>query len=74
MERDKTHMESVERWAEFVRTHPRSEWKPVIDAFINAVYEKSDEFYKRLEGSEEGRVALERLKQERLKKFRKFDK
>jgi len=67
MERDKSHMESVERWAEFVKTHSINEWKPVIDAFINAVYEKADDFYKRLEKTEKGREALKRLMEERLK-------
>ncbi|MEK6811537.1 MAG: hypothetical protein AABX96_03445 [Nanoarchaeota archaeon] len=67
MERDKTHMESVERWAEFVRTHPRSEWKPVVNTFINAVYEKADDFYNRLAKSEEGREILKRLNEERVR-------
>ena len=67
MTRDKSHMEAVERWAEFVRTAPRNEWKQVIDTFINAVYEKADDFYKRLEQTEKGREALDRLMKERLR-------
>jgi len=67
MERDKSHMEAVERWAEFVRTAPRNEWKKVMDVFIDAVYEKSDEFYKRLEQTEKGREILKRLNEDRLK-------
>ena len=31
--RDKTHIEQVERWAEFVRNNPRKEWKPAVDEF-----------------------------------------
>ena len=68
MERDKSHMEAVERWAEFVRTAPRNEWKKVMDVFIDAVYEKSDEFYKRLEQTEKGREILKRLLEDKIKK------
>ena len=66
--RDKSHMDSIERWAEFVRNNPREKWKPLLNAFINAQYEKADEFYKRLEKTEEGRKILDRLKKERLKR------
>jgi hypothetical protein len=69
--RDKSHMEAVERWAEFVRVHPRSEWKKAVNVFVNAVYQKSNDFYKRLGKTEEGREILERLKLERLKDLRK---
>ena len=65
--RDKLHMESVENWAEFVKNNPRSEWKKAVNALVNSVYKKSNEFYKRLEGSEKGREILGRLKAERMK-------
>ncbi|MDP4039296.1 MAG: hypothetical protein Q8P57_01840 [Candidatus Pacearchaeota archaeon] len=65
--RDKSHMDAVERWAEFVRTHDRNEWKPGIDAFINSVYEKADDFYVRLQETEKGREVLERLREDRMK-------
>ncbi len=64
--RDKSHMEAVELWAEFVRTHPRSEWKMSVNALINATYEKADEFYLRLEETEKGREILKRLMEDRL--------
>ena len=69
--RDKLHMEAVERWAEFVRNNPRSEWKKAVNTLINAAYQKSDEFYKRLEKTEKGRKILERLKEERMKATQK---
>lgn len=65
--RDKSHMEAVERWAEFVKNAPREEWKKVMDIFIDAVYQKSDEFYKNLEKTEKGREILKRLMDERLR-------
>ncbi|MEK6915316.1 MAG: hypothetical protein AABW89_02115 [Nanoarchaeota archaeon] len=61
-------MESVERWANFVKIHPIEEWKPVIDDFINAVYDKADDFYKRLKETEKGRDVLKRLNEERVRK------
>lgn len=68
--RDKIHMQTVEQWAEFVRNNPRDKWKPVIDSFVNAVYDKSSDFYNRLEKTEEGREILKRLKEERLRQTR----
>ena len=65
--RDKSHMEFVERWAEFVRNSPREEWKKSVNLFIDSVYQKSDDFYKRMEKTEKGREILARLKEERLR-------
>lgn len=62
------HMEQVERWAEFVRMAPRTEWKKYMKVLIDAQYEKADEFYKRLEKTKEGQEILKRLKEERIKK------
>lgn len=66
--RDKSHMEQVERWAEFVRVSKRSEWKPGLNDFINAQFRKAENFYKRLRETEKGREILERLKEERVRK------
>lgn len=71
MTRDKSHMESIERWAEFVKNNPRKEWKKAVDVLINATYQKADEFYKNLEKTEKGREILERLNEERKKVIRK---
>lgn len=68
MIRDKTHMEQVEKWAEFVRNNPRKKWKKVINVFIDSVYQKSKDFYIRLEKTEEGREILRRLKEERMRR------
>jgi len=67
--RDKSHMEAVERWAEFVKNNPREEWKKSVNLLMNATYKKSNDFYKRLEQTEKGKKILERLKEERMKKF-----
>ena len=67
MVRDKTHAEFIERWADYVKSAPRKEWKQKLDLFINAQFEKSLEFYERLKKTEKGREILQRLKEERVK-------
>ena len=59
--RDKTHMESVERWAYFVKQYP-AEWKSLHTKFINAVYQKSRQFYKRLAKTQQGREKIKAIK------------
>ena len=68
--RDKSHMEAVERWAEFVRNNPREKWKPAVDILIEATYQKADEFYLRLEKTKKGREILKRLKEERISRIK----
>ncbi|MBS3099062.1 hypothetical protein J4462_02525 [Candidatus Pacearchaeota archaeon] len=67
MMRDKTHAEFIERWASYVKSVPRKEWKSKLDSFTNAQFEKSLAFYERLKKTEKGRVVLKRLKEERVK-------
>lgn len=67
MTRDKSHAESIERWAEFVRNNPREKWKKAVNVLINATYQKASDFYKSLEKTEKGREILERLIEERKK-------
>ena len=67
MIRDKSHMEAVERWAEFVRNNPRKEWKKAVNVLVNSTYYKADEFYKRLNKTDKGREILKRLIEERKK-------
>ena len=65
---DKSHMEQVEKWAEFVRNNPREKWKRAVNLLVNAVYQKADEFYKNLEKTEKGREILERLRKARIER------
>ncbi|MFA5745417.1 MAG: hypothetical protein WCX82_02170 [archaeon] len=46
--RDKTHDEFIEKWANYVKSQPRKVWKKQLNQFIDAQYQKSKEFYKRL--------------------------
>ncbi|MBS3088271.1 hypothetical protein J4402_00670 [Candidatus Pacearchaeota archaeon] len=66
--RDKSHMEQVERWAEYVRIVPREEWKAKLKEFIDAQIIIGLRFRERLSGTEEGREILKRLREERIKR------
>ena len=63
-------MESVERWAEFVRNSERKEWKKAVNLLIDSTYQKADEFYERMEKTEKGREILKRLKEDRIKEVK----
>ena len=65
--RDKSNIQQVERWAEFCKNNP-SEFRKYLNAFLNAQIIKAREFYTRLNNSEDGRVILNKLKAEKLKK------
>lgn len=69
--RDASHDKALVRWAEFVRDNPREKWKRQVDVLINAVYQKSDDFYQKLKQSEEGNKILARLKKARLESVRR---
>ncbi len=49
--RDKTHIESLEKWAEYVRTHKC--WKKLHTEFINAQYEKAYSFFEKLKNQKQ---------------------
>ena len=64
--RDKTHIEQVERWAEFVKNNPIEKWKPALNQFIDSQFDMAQRFYKNLEKTEKGMKILERLKDARI--------
>ena len=59
--RDKTHMEQVEKWAEFCRDNPRSVWikqtKPLVD--LQTIM--ANRFYKRLARIRGGKEKIKAL-------------
>lgn len=63
MARDKSHKEQIERWADFVKTHPREEWIKHIKPFIDSQIIKANEFFKQLSKTEEGKNKIKMLKQ-----------
>jgi hypothetical protein len=52
--RDITHTEHIERWAEFVRTHPRSVWIKEVKPLIDSQIIMANNFYERLAKTEGG--------------------
>jgi hypothetical protein len=68
MERDNTHMEQVERWAEHIRVTPQEEWRKGFNEFIDSQFIMAEKFQERLEKTEEGRVILKRIIEEKRKR------
>lgn len=64
-ERDPSHQEQIERWAKYVRENPHS-WKKEHTKFINALFEKQQEFDKRLLQTPGGKEKLLKLRQLRM--------
>ena len=65
MIRDATHTEQVERWANFVKTHPRSVWIKQVGPFVDSQIIMANRFYDRLAKTENG--------MEKIRKLRGFD-
>ncbi len=61
MERDKTHSEQIERWAEYVRENP-DKWKSRFKEFLNSQIIISRRFYKKLAETKEGREKIKLLR------------
>ncbi len=55
-----SHQEQIERWARFVHDNP-TKWKKIHTAFIDAIFEKNQEFLERLKTSPGGKEKIERL-------------
>jgi hypothetical protein len=55
------YMEEIERWAKFVKTHKREEWKPQIKALVDSQIIIANRFYKRLEKTKDGKEKIKKL-------------
>jgi hypothetical protein len=64
--RDSTHTEHIERWAKFVKEHPRSIWIREVGPLIDAQIIMANSFYERLAKVEGG---IDKIK--KLRKLRK---
>ncbi|HEX7627430.1 MAG TPA: hypothetical protein VF354_00725 [Candidatus Methanoperedens sp.] len=64
--KDRTHDEQVIRWAEFVKTHPRSIWIREVGPLIDSQIIMANAFYERLAKTEGGL--------EKIRKLRKLEK
>ncbi|HEX7575561.1 MAG TPA: hypothetical protein VF360_04220 [Candidatus Methanoperedens sp.] len=61
--RDRTHAEHIERWAEFVKTHPRSVWIKEVKPLIDSQIIMANKFYERLAKTEGGLEKIRRLRE-----------
>ena len=59
-ERDKSHDEQVERWAEYVKNN--SDWKQKLKPFLDSQIIMARRFCKKLAETPEGMIKLEKIK------------
>ena len=55
-----THEDQIERWARFMKENPHT-WKEIHTNFINAIFNKHDDFVRRLLKSPSGKEKFEML-------------
>ena len=55
-----SHLDQIERWAEFVRQNP-SKWKKIHTKFINSLLENQKRVYNELVKSKAGREKIIRI-------------
>ena len=55
-----SHLEQVERWANYIRDNP-TKWKKIHTEFINAIFQKNEEFIDKMKSSPEGREKLKEI-------------
>jgi len=61
-QRDHTHAEQVVRWANFVKTHPRSVWIKQVGPFVDSQIIMANRFYERLSKTEGGLEKIRKLR------------
>ena len=54
------HLDQVERWAYFVKDNP-TKWKTIHTEFINAIFDKHEQFKQRLLKTPHGKEKLAKL-------------
>ena len=60
MQRDKSHAEQIERWANYVKDNP--DWKLKLKDFLDAQIIMARRAYKKLAETSEGREKIKELK------------
>jgi len=63
--RDSSHIEQVERWAEYVRENPQ-EWKSKVKLFLDSQILIARRFYKKLAETPEGLEKIKELREIRI--------
>lgn len=59
--RDKTHGGFIERWVLFMKSNP-NKWRAIHTKFINAQFQNSKEFYKRLKKTPNEKEKIRKIK------------
>ena len=60
--KDKTHEEFLVMWANFVKTHPISEWKPQVSGLVDSQISMANSFYERLAKTPGGMDKIRKLR------------
>jgi len=60
--RDKTHMEQIVRWAEFVKTHPRDVWIKHTGPLVDSQIIMANRFYEKLSSTDGGMEKIRKLR------------
>ena len=60
--RDKSHIDQVEKWAIYVKKHPRSVWIKEIKPFIDSQIIMANRFYRKLASEEGGFEKIRKIK------------
>ena len=61
----------VKYWANFVKSNPDKKWSKGQARLIDSQFQSAKSFYNNLEKTEEGKIILKRIKEERLKVLKK---
>ena len=64
---NRTHLEQIERWGEFVRDNP-GKWKKEHGEFIDAQIIKSWNFHERLRSAPNGLEKIKKLREMKISK------
>ena len=56
----KSHSDFIDYWAGYIKTQPRSVWKPQLDEFIDSQLGIANRFWRNLE-KRKGRKAMEKV-------------
>lgn len=59
------HQEQIERWANYVREHPK-EWKKQLKPFLDSQIIMARRFYAKLSKTEKGSETLKLLQQDKI--------
>ena len=60
--RDKSHVDHVEKWAKYVRDHPRSEWIKEVKPLVDSQIIMANRFYERLSKEKGGMEKISRIR------------